>query len=620
MLILIKNTGLANRFAEEFKKSLHLAKNDERGSTTIVSAVDDDYRGMTWKRTQEKDIIGLNLNKSLIPNESAKFFITYTVKLPSNKFTSYGYDNSGQYYLKDWYLTPAVYDGKWRLYSNKNLEDQYTDAANTTIDFSYPKNLYLASNYLVLNNAKVANGQYAQLIGVNQKNCEIILSTKKKFTTHVTERMTIVTDIESSKFDKISQGISINRVTDFVSNNLGEYPHPYLLVSEIDYAKSPLYGLSQLPSFIRPYDEQFQFELKFLKTALNTILEKSLYLNPRKDQWLKDALVNYLMISYVDAYYPDQKLLGKLSKIWGVRSFHLAKMNFNEQYPLLSMFMARKNLDQPLATPNDSLLWFNQKIANRYKAGLGFSYLANYIGKDKVDTSIKSFFKHYKLSKVKTIDFESILKRSTPKDVDWFFKDYITSAERIDFKIKDVKKTDDSLIVTIKNKTGINTPISLFGMRNDSVISKYWFSNITNEGTFTIPRDGEDRLVLNYDHKIPEFNQRDNWKSLGGFLSSNKKVKLTFFKDLENPYYNQIFYVPVVSFNIYDGWSPGMRIHNKTFLERPFVYDFSPSYALREKAFVGYGKFNYRKYHGKKRFVCFKLSNKRFYFSFSTKF
>ena len=142
-------------------------------------------------------------------------------------------------------------------------------------------------------------------------------------------------------------------------------------------------------------------------------------------------------------------------------------------------------------------------------------------------------------------------------------------------------------------------PISLFGLKNDSVVSKYWFSDIETIKRVVIPRNEEERLVLNYDQKIPEFNQRDNWKSLGGFLSSNKKLKFTFFRDSENPYYNQVFYVPILNFNIYDGWTPGLRLYNKTFLERPFVYDFAPAYSFREKSLVGSGRFSYRKYLSK---------------------
>lgn len=591
-----KKTALAIRFADEFKRSLHLAKKSERGTTTIMSAVDNDYRGMHWERTSGKDIIKLTLNKSLAPNESVKLFITYDVKLPPKKFTSYGYSNKNDYYLKDWYLTPAVFDGKWHLYSNKNLEDLYTDITNTTINFICPSDLYLATNYRVLGSSKFPNRQQIQLEGVQQKSCEIILNPEKKFVTHITPDMVVMTDLNSSKYDEISKGVSINKVTEFIRENLGEYPHSQLLVSQIDYNKNKLYGINQLPKFIRPYEEQFQFEMKFLKTALINILEETIYINPRKEQWVTDAIANYLMIAYVDEFYPDQKLLGKLSKIWGIRSFKLARMGFNEQYPFLHMLMARKNLDQPLETSNDSLVWFNQKIANKYKAGLGLAYLASYIGKDKVDESIKTFYKHYQLNRVQVLDFESILKRESDNNIDWFFSDYVSTDKKIDFKIKKVVKSEDSLTITIKNKAGTNVPISLFGLKNGKVTSKYWFSNIESERTVTIPRNEEQRLVLNYDHKIPEFNERDNWKSLRGFLSGNKKIKFTFFKDTENPYYNQVFYVPVVNFNIYDGWTPGLRLSNKSFLERPFIFDFAPSYSFREKALTGFGKFTYRQY------------------------
>ncbi|KAA2217529.1 M1 family metallopeptidase [Maribacter flavus] len=594
-----KNTGLAKRFAQEFKRSLHLAKKSERGYTTIISAVDGEYEGLEWERTQEDDIIKFRLNKPLLPKESVQLIITYKVKLPPNKYTDYGYDNRGNYYLKDWYLTPAVYDGKWHLYSNKNLEDLYTNSTKTTIDFTYPKALFLNSNFKENKRTEMTNSRRVELVADNQKSAEIFLNVQNLFSTHITPEMKVVTSISAPRYDPIEQGISINRITDFIERNLGKYPHDKLLVSETDYNKDPLYGINQLPSFIRPYEQQFQFEMKFLKTALNSILRETLFLDPRKEQWLNSAIANYLMIAYVDEFYPDQKLLGNLSRIWGIRSFNLAKMDFNEQYPFLYNLTARKNLDQALTTPNDSLIKFNQKIANKYKAGLGLAYLADYIGKEKVDESIKTFFKYYQLNKVKVLDFESILKRSTEKDINWFFSEYVSTDRKIDFKIKKVDKTEDSLSVTIKNKEGTNVPISMFGLKNDTLVSKYWFKDIKTLETFTVPNNQEDRLVLNYDQTIPEFNQRDNWKSLKGFLSSNKKLKFTFFKDSENPYYNQVFYVPVLNFNIYDGWVPGMRLYNKTLLERPFIYDFAPSYSFRENAFVGYGKFSYRKYLSK---------------------
>uniref|UniRef100_UPI003743336F metalloprotease n=1 Tax=Arenibacter aquaticus TaxID=2489054 RepID=UPI003743336F len=594
-----KNTALAKRFAEEFKKGLHLAKDHERGYTKMVSVVDDNYQGLTWEYTSGRDIVKIELNQPLAPQTTVKIFLTYKVKLPPNKFTSFGYDNFDGYFLKDWYLTPAVYDGDWLLYSNKNLEDLYTDITNTDIDIVLPRNLYVASNFYESNSFISDTVQHLTLKGRQQKSGELIIGPSKRFTKHITPHLTILSDLESPRYDEVSTGVSIIKVANFIYENLGDFPHKQLFVSELDYNKDPLYGINQLPSFVRPYEEQFQFEMKFLKTALNSFLKETMFLDPRNEKWVTDAILNYLMIKFVEDYYPDQKLLGKLSNLWGVRNFHLAKMDFNEQYPLLHMLSARRNVDQSLTTPNDSLIKFNQKIANRYKAGLGLAYLADYTGKAQVDKSVKDYYINYRLKPSTAADFKFIVVENSDKDINWFFDEYVSTTRKIDFKIKKVQKTPDSLRLTLKNKQGTNVPISLFGIKNDTVVSEYWFNDIVDQEVITIPRNDEDRLVLNYDQTIPEFNQRDNWKSLNGFFSSNKKLKFQFFKDAEDPYYNQVFYVPVLGFNKYDGLSPGMRLHNKTLLERPFVFDLAPSYAPNEKTFVGYGKFNFRKYHGR---------------------
>jgi hypothetical protein len=617
-----KNTALAKRFSEEFKKSLHLAKPEERGYTNILSVVDEVYRAVSWKRMEGEDIVRFDLSTPLAPGESTKLFITYTVTLPPNKYTPYGYDLIGDYYLKDWYLTPAVYKGDWKLYSNKNLEDLYTDITDTQIKFNFPDSLYLGTNFVDISLTRYAEGQTATLTGSQRKSCDIILNAYRPFKKHVTPFLLVVTDIVSGKYPDVLQGISIDRITRFIHKNLGDFPYEQLLVSEIDFNKNPLYGLNQLPSFIRPYDEQFQFEMKFLKTALISYMRETMFLNPRKEKWVNDAIINYLMIRFVEEFYPDQKLMGKLSDWWLVKGFHLSQMKFNEQYPFLYMFTARRNLDQSLITSNDSLIKFNQKIANTYKAGLGLVYLADYQGREQIDGAIKAFYKDYRLRKVEAADFERTIQTFATKDIDWFFDRYVTTSEQIDFKIKSVEKTTDSLKVTIKNKTGIKVPISLFGIADDSIVSKYWVTGIDGIKTLQIPRAGEQRLVLNYDQVIPEFNQRDNWKTLGGFFSGNKKLKFQFLKDAENPYYNQIFYMPILKFNVYDGLAPGLRFTNKTLLQRPFIFDFAPIYSFRERTWVGFGRVNYLHYHGKSGFYLtnYSLSGSTFHFQTNSRY
>ena len=170
------------------------------------------------------------------------------------------------------------------------------------------------------------------------------------------------------------------------------------------------------------------------------------------------------------------------------------------------------------------------KIANRYKAGLGMAYLGEYIGYDKLDEAIKEFYAENKVTpKVSSEGLKNILKEKTELDINWFFDEYVALRNNIDFKITKVSKENDSISFIIKNKTGSNVPISLFGLQKDSVISKYWFKNIDSTKTYSIPDNNETRLVLNYDQKIPEVNQGNNWKNVNGFLS-NKKIQFRFLQ------------------------------------------------------------------------------------------
>jgi hypothetical protein len=47
-------------------------------------------------------------------------------------------------------------------------------------------------------------------------------------------------------------------------------------------------------------------------------------------------------------------------------------------------------------------------------------------------------------------------------------------------------------------------------------------------------------------------------------------------------------YVPTVEYNLYDGLAPGLRLHNKTVLAKPIVFDVNPMYASLKKTVIGH--------------------------------
>lgn len=88
-------------------------------------------------------------------------------------------------------------------------------------------------------------------------------------------------------------------------------------------------------------------------------------------------------------------------------------------------------------------------------------------------------------------------------------------------------------------------------------------------------------------------------------------------KDLEDSYYNQILYVPTLTYNLYDGLSPGLRIHNKTILDKPFIFDVAPSYSTKSKNISGGGTFliNDNRRTGKLYSIRYLLSGSYFHYA-----
>ena len=386
--------------AEEYKNDFHLAKNEDRGFSVITS-IKQDHKDLIFENLPgQLDVVKVELESPLKPNESYKINLSYIVQIPNDKFTSYGITPTGDINLRYWYVTPAVYDGAWHYYSNKDLDDLYIPKSDISIEIVCPKNYTVTSELNTNKSIQGTNNQTIRLEGKNRVNTKLFLSKKSDFNTIEGDDFAIVSNIKDPNLAVLDKVLINEKITKFLIDNLGEYPHEKLLLSNIDYKKDPIYGLNFLPKFIHPYPENFQYELKLVKVALYNYLENTLLVNPRKDQWLLDGLQIYFLMKYVEENYPDMKFLGSLANFWGVRAFHAADLDFNDKYILAYMAMARTNRDQPLTMAKDSLLKFNKSIANKYKAGVGLKYLDDFINSNVLETTIYSFLEKNKLKEI----------------------------------------------------------------------------------------------------------------------------------------------------------------------------------------------------------------------------
>ena len=580
---------LNQRLLDDFKKDFHFAKDHDKGFTKIETIKVNNQK-VTFENT-EIDILKINLSQNLHPKDSVIISANYQVKIPNGKYTKYGKIKNG-YHLRYWYLVPAVFtNNKWQTLHNLNLDDLFQEVANYNISLKTDKHFKISSNLKV---SQQNNNTY-DLVGNQKKDIILNLSIEDKFQSFQTDSLTIITDIFKDRINNTITTEILQKEIDFIQEFLGDYPHKELLLDGNSVNKNSLKELYGLPSWMKAYPKNFKYELQLLQGLTIKFIDDSFLFNKREDLWLSDGLQTYLMVEYLKKHYPELSLWGRYSKIWGFRTYKLSQIKQYDKYAIIHQLRARKLLNQALITRADSLSNANKKLVNKFKAGIALEYLKDFISGDTVNKTIQNFYTSKKLKTTSSKDFETLLKKATNKNIDWFFEDFLYTDKSIDYKIKSVEKTanNDSLEITIKNLKETPYPISFYTINDKNVLSKKWLTGIDSIKKITIKNsDAIDIVGLNYEQSYPEFNSLDNYKKTNNSLIK-KPLKFKFSKDFEDPFYTQIFFEPRVKYNLYDGVVLQLNFNNKHFIKHNFQYSLSPGYAFGSKEISGKFSFDY---------------------------
>ena len=572
-------TSLAKRISDEYSRSFSFAQKKQRGSSSINNIKSNNIE--TWERLDDAlDIIKVNLKKPISTGGSIEIEIYYSIKLPDSKFTGYGYDDDN-FYLKNWLIVFSnISNSIWYNQSNLNLDDQSLQKAGYKLKISFDEDLHLFSN-LIKNNTEVSNNiKTVFLSGTEIKDVRINLLTQDDYKKFENFNYEIETDVFRTS-SPLDSEIKVNRIVNFITNYFNDTDNNKLLVPRTDYESNPFYGFNELPSFISPFSDEFLEEIIFLKSFVINYLNQKLNLNKRESHWVYNGLEIFLLNKYINDFYPKVKFLGRLAGISLLKNYEISKINFNDLFLNYSEYVQRLNLHQIDDQSSEYLTRINQEIASPYHSGLGLIYLEEIIG----ENNFKDLARSINNSKTRG-ELNSLFLNYSGIDLDWFVEDYIGKRQSIDLKIKKINKNE----IQVYEKNNINIPYSLGFLKNDSIIEKRFFEEYKR---IELPKLDYDYAAIHPDIGIPESNRSNNWI----YTKSNsnlKPLKVKFISDLENPKFKTLYLRPEITYNLYDGVSPGINILNKGLKNKPFSYEVFTQYASKEKTLVGSLNFRYQ--------------------------
>ena len=566
-------TRLAKRISDEYSRSFTFAKKKQRGSTLIKSIASDNIE--SWSVSKKtSDIINVYLKKELKKGESIEIKINYIVKLPDSKFTGYGFDNNNNFYLKNWLIVFSnISKLNWSSQSNLNLNDQSLKKSSYKLKMSFDKSYDLFTNLSVNKTEILIDKKNVYLSGYDINNVKIDLLIEKTYTNFQNFNNEIETDIfKTSSLEEAE--IKIKRVNNFIKDYFNDKSDLKLLVPQSDYDSNPFYGLNQLPSFISPFSDEFLEEIVFLKSFIVNYLNQKLNLNRRESHWIYTGLEIFIINKYINDYYPKVRFIGKLSGISFLKNYEISKMNFNDLFLNYSEYVQRLNLHQSDDQSSEYLTRINHDIASPYHSGVGLIYIENLIGEKDFKNLIEKITTIYSREELNNL-FLSYNK----KDLSWFIEDYIGNRQSLDLRLRKINANE----IKVEEKNNISIPYSIGYLKNDTLIQNIDFDEYTK---IKIPNFDFDYIIINPKVSLPELKKSNNWMYNKSNLNL-KPLKLKFIGDLENPRFKTLYLRPEVTYNLYDGISPGFNLLNKGLKNKLFNYELFTQYASKEETLVG---------------------------------
>ena len=617
------STPLGKRLSEDFTLNFQRSTKNQRGLTTI-SSVQSKSTILSYNRLEDNvDLIKVNLANVLKPNEKITITIDYKIKIPISDFTGYGIDKNGNINLSEWFITLAkIIDDNWLIESNLDLNDISLDPSFYKFKITFPSKFELISDFEIdtINNTDT----YNILTSKKEKRIynPIIISKNRYFEIFKINNNTVITDIDNisnkktdslifkvisyvdkktgnkilsrpSAKDSVNFKFILNKTINYVESKLGSYPINNIVLSKFDQNKDPIYGLNNIPEFLNPFERSFIQEFSVLKRIISVYLNNLYPIHKRKNYWQIKGIEVFLLIDYIENYYPELNLIGKFSKLSIIKNREYSKFKFNDQYRLFDNIISSRNISQSIDYPLDSLTMINHKVINPYKSGLALKMLDDYLGNKNVMKSIYEFSINNKLiSSNRT--FIDLLYDNNKGKISWF-KDYLNYNNSIDFSIKKVGSKENNHKFLIKNNSLISLPLKITLKDQNNKTENKWLNKFKNDTILNV--NSNSKIIINSEKYFSEFNFSNNYSSTS---KMKKKTKFVLFRDFDNNLNNQVYYIPIFDYNLYDGLMPGVSFSNSTPIKRPFTYKIEPSYSTKQKEFLGNMNLKYTDYNTNK--------------------
>lgn len=616
-----RHTALARAMARSGAYAMFNASDADRG---FIDSLDFRANGskLTWMfYGNHADVAWIKLPQPLKPGEKMVIATPFRVKIPSGEISRLGHIGQS-YQITQWYPKPAVFDRNgWHPIPYLNQGEFYSEFGSFDVSITLPENytvgatgdLQTASETERLdrmsrdndpedyNESPPSSSTFKTLRYVQRDVHDFgwfadkrFLVEKSEVTLPVSGRKVTTWAMFTPKNAAVwkNNGVgAINHALLTYSAWVGEYPYNHC--TAVDGTISAGGGM-EYPNVtvIGTTGDVTTLELIIIHEVGHNWFYGILGSDERDHAWMDEGINSYYETRSIMALRPALKtpVAQGLERLLGAQDF--SYLYTDEVSYLIS---ARNFSDQPIEATSEVFTNTNYGTIVYKKTATAFRYLHEYLGEPTFDRCMHTYFDRWKFRHPQPEDLRAVFEEVSGKNLGWFFDELITTTGLLDYRIAGGrwKKTGDGdeFSLHITNRGDLNSPFSLTTIRDADTVNTTWFDPIPSLSAqhIALPwlKRG-DRVIVNASQGIPEFERKNNIMRTGTWPQRQWPMRVRLISGIDHPESRQLFVIPLVGWNEYNRWMPGVCLHNRSIPLPRFTWSIAPMYSFSTASITGF--------------------------------
>ena len=639
-------SALAQQQFREGNLFLFWAMQRDRGGIDSLNFTVDGLPAEWSFHPEHLDIARLELAQPLAPGAQLTYTTPFRVKLPSGKISRLGHIGES-YQITQWYPKPAVYDRDgWHPMPYLNQGEFYSEYGSFDVRITLPSNYVVGStgdldpseadnakelvflDSLALATARRIDGSFFEESDFDEEAAMEFPPSSERTKT-LRYRQSNVHDFAwfaDKRWMVLKGGVElpgsgrevtawamftpasarqwksapeyIEDATYYYSKWNGDYPYNH--VTAVDGTISAGGGM-EYPNVtvIGSSGSDLGLETVIVHEVGHNWFYGILGSNERTNAWMDEGINSFNETRYFTEKYGDKiGLVGFRSRGTPIMErLDLLDRSYASRDALAYLLSARMAVDQPMQCHSNDFSPINYGTVVYKKTAAAFDYLRHSLGTERFDAAMQAYFDAWKFKHPAPDDLRAAMESSTGEDLGWFFDDLVETTGVTNYALTRASESD-SLRWTVRNRGDLAGPWSLHGLEGDSTWRALgWFEGVPagEKRTLALPSGQFNALRIDHGGVMLEADGRNNTRRTSGLLRGLEPVDFGLLTRLEDGHRTQIGWLPVSGWNAYDGFMPGLAVHNTVLPLRDFEWLAVPMWSTQQSKPVGLARLSLKR-------------------------